>query len=68
LNLSPLLALGAWNISYWTTREVPILIFFNFYLFIFGCAGSSFLQGLFSLVAVLRLLIAVASLVVELRL
>ena len=50
--------------------------FFTFYLFIFGCAGSLLLhrflsscskQGLLSLV-VHKLLIAVASLVLELRL
>ena len=45
----------------------------NIYLFIFGCAGSSFLcwllcgcvKGGYSLVAMLRVLIVVASLVVE---
>ena len=51
-------------------------MFFKFYLFIFGCAGSSLLRGLslvtasggYSLIAVLGLLISMATLVVEHRL
>jgi len=44
-----------------------LLFSFLKFLFIFGCAESSLLQGL-SLVAESRLLIVVASLVAELRL
>ena len=57
-------------------RTFSISLFKLFYLFIFGCAGSSLLCGLslvaesesYSLVAVCRLLIVVASFVAEHRL
>ena len=49
----------------WTGRKFIFNIFLNI-LFIFGCAGSLLLWG-FSLVAVWRFLIAVASLTAECR-
>ena len=53
-------------------KDLEHISFFNFYLFIYGCAGSSLLRGL-SLVSasggysscMCRLFIAMASLVVE---
>ena len=61
-------------------QELPLLqlhFLYYYYLFIFGCAGSSFLRGLsslvsasrgYSLVMVCRLLIEVTALAVERRL
>ena len=58
-----------------TTLVIPLFFYSFIYLFIFGCAGSSLLQRLFShfdkqgysLVLAGRLLVAVPSLVAEAR-
>ena len=36
--------IGRWNLNHWTSREVSVFFYFIlFYLFIYGCVGSSFL-------------------------
>ena len=55
---------NAWC-CHWFCLFLKASIFLNFYLFIFGCAGSSLLLRDFSLVAMCGLLIAMASLVAE---
>ena len=71
LNLCPL----RWNLSLWITREVLKVLFLNFIYFLallgLCCSEGFYLvvaSGGHSLVEVLGLLIAAASLIAELRL
>jgi len=71
----PSYATAAWPTQMFSNphNALELKLLFKFFFFIFGCAGSSLLHGLFSscskggsfLAAACRLLIVVASLVVE---
>ena len=71
--------IGRWILNHWTTGDVPKVVFFyiyNFVYFYFGCGRLLWLSGFtlvvanggYSLVAVRGLLFAMASLAVEHRL